>query len=76
MAGHCRAVYVDCDPGFPLTLRLQQAGSVALAGAGYPVIDTTHRVGLLCSRDTQITAVNRICWGLGYKHVTTNTIII
>ena len=72
----CRAVSVACDPGFPLTLRLHQAGAARLLGAGragragYPVIDTTDRMGLICSGATDSTAVNMICRNLGYKHVT------
>ena len=71
----CGAVYVDCDPGFPLTTRLhqtgvaQQLGELGGGSAGYPVIDTTGRLGLLCSRGTDLTAVNMICRMLGHKHV-------
>ena len=71
----CPAVTVDCDPGFPLTTRLHQAGAARELGeltggrAGYPVVDTTGRLGLLCSAGTDLTAVNMICRMLGLKHV-------
>ena len=79
----CEAVYVDCDPGFPLTIRLHQTeaareveelGGGSVGGSvGYPVIDTTGRMGLLCSGGTDQTAVNMICRMLGHKQVTLHT---
>ena len=72
MKTDCDAVYVDCDPGFPLTIRLHQsraAMELGELGGGYPVIDTTDRMGLVCSGGTDITAVKMICRMLGYQHV-------
>ena len=71
----CDAVYVDCDPGFPLTIRLHQTrgarelGELGGGSGGYPVIDTTGRLGLLCSGGTDQAAVTMICRMLGYKLV-------
>ena len=36
---------------------------------GYPVIDTTDSMGLICSKDTNQDAVEKICQNLGYQMV-------
>ena len=39
---------------------------------GYPVIDTTDSMGLICSRNTNQLAVNKICNMIGHKKVFPN----
>ena len=55
---------VACDPGFPLTLRLHKDQLPALMAdiqgieVGYPVIDTTENMGMICSDGTNQEAVD------------------
>ena len=71
----CQAAYIECDPGFPLTLRLQKTKIVQDIFAnqgldiGYPVIDTTENMGLFCSGGTNMEAVTMMCRMLGYNRV-------
>ena len=66
---------MECDPGFPLTLRLHQSVVPPLllnredVQIGYPVIDTTQNMGLICGGGTNKNAVIKICQLLGYKKV-------
>ena len=71
----CEAVYVDCHPGFPLTIRLHQTEAARELSqlAGYPVVDTTGRLGHLCSGGTDQAAVNLICRMMGHNQVTSWT---
>ena len=69
---------VTCDPGFPLTMRLHQDTvpdmmlDIAGVKIGHPVIDTTDSMGLICSRNTNQLAVNKICNMIGHKKVFPN----
>ena len=71
----CQAAYIECDPGFPLTLRLQKTKLVQEMFSsqgmdiGYPVIDTTENIGLFCSGGTNMEAVTMMCNMLGYSKV-------
>ena len=71
----CQAAFIECDPGFPLTLRLQKTKLVQEMFSsrgldiGYPVIDTTENIGLFCSGGTNTEAVTMICKMLGYNKV-------
>ena len=66
---------VACDPGFPLTLRLHKEQVPAFLSTiqgvevGYPVIDTTENMGLMCSEGTNQQAVEKICQMLGFRKV-------
>ena len=77
VAAGCSPAYVECDPGFPLTLRLHQSGVPAQllnredVQFGYPVIDTTENMGLICGGGTNKYAVDKICQLLGFKKVWT-----
>ena len=72
---NCSPAHVECDPGFPLTLRLHKASvpdvlsNLDTVHLGYPVIDTTQNMGLICSKDTNQDAVEKICQNLGYQMV-------
>ena len=74
----CEIAYIECDPGFPLTLRLEKTDLILDmfnnlgVEIGYPVIDTTENMGLFCSVGTNMRAVTMICKMLGYKNVGNN----
>lgn len=45
---------IECGPGFPLTLRLEnpiQEGLASVSTFGHPVVDTTGTIGYICDHE-------------------------
>ena len=61
-------LHQDTVPGMML--------DIAGVRIGYPVIDTTNSMGLICSRNTNQLAVNKICNMIGHKKVFPNILLL
>ena len=64
---------IECGPGFPLTLRLEnpiQEGLASVSTFGHPVVDTTGTIGYICDQAGSIgSKVPQVmCQMMGYTY--------
>ena len=63
-------VVIECGPGFPLTLRLEnpiQEGLASISTFGHPVVDTTGTIGYICDQNIGAKVPQVMCRMMGFQ---------
>lgn len=64
-------IQVQCGPGFPLTLRLEnpiQESLTSVSNFGHPVVDTTGAIGYICDKAIGSQVAQVMCKMLGFRY--------